>query len=97
MLGVIASVKVQEGKTEEFEAVVSDLAKAVAANEPDCTAFQVCKVRNAPGEYKILEIYRSKDAFKAHAKSEHFTAAVPKMEATFAAPMGVEILEGLGS
>ena len=96
MLGVIASVKVQEGKTEEFEAVISALASAVKANEPDCTTFQVCKVRNAPGEYKILEVYASKDAFKAHAKSAHFTDAVPKMEATFAQPMGVEILEGLG-
>jgi len=95
MYGVIASVKVKEGQTEEFEKVAGALAKSVASNEPDCKNFEVFKVRNAPGQYKILEIYTSKDAFKAHVGAPHFKDAQPKMEATFAEPMAVEMMEGI--
>jgi len=95
MYGVIASVKVKEGQIEEFEKVVGALAKSVAADEPECKNFEVFKVRNAPGQYKILEIYNSKDAFKAHVGAAHFKDAQPKMEATFAEPMAVEMMEGI--
>jgi quinol monooxygenase YgiN len=95
MYGVIALMKVKESQIEEFEKAAGDLSRAVAANEPENRAFEVFKVRNAPGQYKILEVYTSKDAFKAHVGTDHFKAAMPKMEATFAEPMEGELLEGL--
>jgi quinol monooxygenase YgiN len=95
MYGVIASVKVKDGQVEEFEKVVGALARDVAANEPDNKTFEVFKVRNAPGQYKILEVYASKDAFKSHVGAAHFKDAQPRMEATFAEPMAVEMMEGL--
>jgi len=95
MYGVIALMTVKESQIDEFEKAVSELAKAVAANEPENRAFEVFKVRNTPGRYKLLEIYTSKDAFKVHVGSDHFKVAMPKMEATFAEPMEGELLEGL--
>jgi (4S)-4-hydroxy-5-phosphonooxypentane-2,3-dione isomerase len=95
MYGVIALTKVKERQIEEFEKVAGVLAKSVAANEPDNKAFDVFKVRNAPGQYKIFEVYNSKDAFKAHVGTEHFKTAMPEMEATFAESMEGELLEGL--
>lgn len=36
-IGVIATIPVQEGKNEEFEAVFMALAAQVVANEPGCS------------------------------------------------------------
>lgn len=95
MYGVIATCKVKEDKIAEFEAVVAALGAAVAKDEPENRGYNVFKVRNAPGPYKILEVYASKDGFKAHVAAAHFQAAQPKMEATFAEPMAVELMEGV--
>ena len=35
-IGVIATIPVQEGKNDEFEAVFMELASQVLANEPGC-------------------------------------------------------------
>ncbi|MBP9232075.1 MAG: antibiotic biosynthesis monooxygenase, partial [Phenylobacterium sp.] len=41
MIGVIAVLKVAEGKNAEFEAIFTDLAKQVRANEPGNIAYQL--------------------------------------------------------
>ena len=45
MIGVVATLKVQDGKQGEFEAVFSDLAKQVRANEPGNIVYQLTKSR----------------------------------------------------
>jgi quinol monooxygenase YgiN len=95
MFGVIAVANVKESEIAQFEDVASQLARDVKANEAECATFQVFKIKGQAGGYKILEIYQSKDAFKAHVKSDHFVAAQPKMDACFETPMQVETLEGL--
>jgi len=71
-VGIIATLKVQEGKDKDFEAIFHDLAKAVRANEPGNRLYQVCKSRKDPNAYVVMEIYESDEALKAHGASEHF-------------------------
>ena len=71
-VGVIATLKVQEGKEKDFEAIFHDMAKAVRANEPGNKLYQVCKSRKEPYSYVVMEIYENDDALKAHGASDHF-------------------------
>ena len=71
-VGVIATLKIQEGKSMDFEAIFRDLAKAVRTNEPGNKLYQVCKSRKDPNTYVVMEIYENDDALKAHGASDHF-------------------------
>jgi len=95
MIGVIATLRVQEGKTDEFERVFAELAGEVRAREPGNVAYQLCRSRTEPGTYKVLELYRDEDALKAHGASEHFRAAGPALGAVLAGRPDVEYLDGV--
>jgi quinol monooxygenase YgiN len=71
-VGIVATLKVQEGKNADFEAIFRDLAKAVRANEPGNKLYQVCKSRKDANTYVVMEIYENDDALKAHGASEHY-------------------------
>lgn len=94
-IGVIARIVVQEGKTAEFEAVFTDLARQVRANEPGNIAYQLTKSRTEPNVYKVLEIYKDQDALTAHASAEHFKAAGPSLGAVLAGRPEIEYLDAV--
>lgn len=71
-VGVVATLKVREGKEADFESVFIELAKAVRANEPGNRLYQVCRSRKDKQTYVVMEIYESDEALKAHGASEHF-------------------------
>ncbi len=71
-VGIIATIKVQDGKDKDFEAVFRDLAKAVRTNEPGNKLYQLCKSRKDANTYVVMEIYESDEALKAHGASEHY-------------------------
>jgi len=95
MIGVVATLKVQEAKADEFEAVFRDLTAQVKANEPGCLTYQLTKSRNEPNTYKVLEIYASEDALKHHAGTEYFVAAMPKMGPCLAGPPHIDTLDAV--
>ena len=95
MIGVVATIKVQEGKGPEFEGVFRDLAAKVKANEPGNLMYQVCKSRTEANTYKVLELYASEDALKAHGASDHFKAAGPGIGACLAGRPEVEYLDAV--
>lgn len=72
MIAIVATLKIQEGKAEEFEAVVKQLMAAVRANEPGNQVYQFARSRSEPNVYKVLEIYADQDAVAAHRGAEHF-------------------------
>ena len=41
MIGVVAKLKIQDGKQAEFEQVAKDLMAKVKANEPGCLTYQL--------------------------------------------------------
>ena len=70
-IGMIARIKIQEGKNDEFEAVFKKLEAAGAENEDGCN-FYSCHRTEDPNVYVVLEQYKDGDAMAAHGKSDHF-------------------------
>jgi quinol monooxygenase YgiN len=95
MIGVIATLKVAEGKNAEFEAVFTDLAKQVRANEPGNLAYQLTKSRTDPQIYKVLELYKDQDALAAHGGTDYFKAAGAKMGPCMGGRPEIEYLDAV--
>lgn len=96
MIGVIATLRVQDGKSDEFERVFAELAAKVRASEPGNITYQLCRSRSEAHTYKVLELYRDEDALKAHGASEHFKAAGPALGAVLAGRPEIEYLDAVG-
>ena len=94
-IGVIATLKVQDGKGDEFEAVFRDLAAQVRANEPGNKLYQVFKSRKEANTYVVMEIYQDQGALEAHGKSDHFRAAGPKLGPTMAGRADVQYFDAI--
>ena len=95
MIGVIATMKIQDGKAAEFEQTFADLSAQVKANESGCVIYQLTKSRTDPNTYKVLELYASQDDLKAHGQSEYFKAAGPKLGAVLAGRPEIEYLDAV--
>jgi quinol monooxygenase YgiN len=95
MIGVIAVLKVAEGKNAEFEAIFTDLAKQVRANEPGNLAYQLTKSRTDPQTYKVLELYKDQESLSAHGQTDYFKAAGAKMGPTMGGRPEIEYLDGV--
>jgi quinol monooxygenase YgiN len=95
-IGVIATLKIQDGKVEEFEAFATELAKQVRANEPGNLAYQLTKSRTEPNTYRFLELYKDQDALPHHGGTDYFKAAGPKFAAVLAGRPEIEYLDGVG-
>ncbi len=94
-IGLIATMTVQDGKGEEFEAIFRELEKLVRANEPGNLCYKLTKSRTEPNVYKVLEVYADQDALTAHGQSEHFKANSPKMGPCLAGRPTLELLDGV--
>lgn len=95
MIGVVAILKVAPDKTADFEAVFLNLAAKVKANEPGCLIYQLTKSRAEPGTYKVLELYASEAALKAHGSSDYFKAAGAAMGPFMAGRPEIEYLDAV--
>ncbi|MGA0603034.1 putative quinol monooxygenase [Caulobacter sp. KR2-114] len=94
-IGLVATLKVQDGKGPELEAVFRELAPLVRANEPGNLLYQLTKSRTDANTYKVLEIYQDQEALGAHGASEHFKALSPKMGACLAGRPDLEFLDSV--
>lgn len=84
MIGVVATLKVQDGKQSDFEAVAKDLMAKVNANEPGCLMYQLFKEKGSEDTYIFMERYATSDDLKAHGQTEYFKAAGPNLGACLA-------------
>jgi quinol monooxygenase YgiN len=95
MIGIVATLKVQEGKGPDFEAVFLELASKVRANEPGNIFYQLTKSRADADTYKVLELYKDQDALSAHGQTDHFKDLGRKMGAFLAGRPDVEYLDAV--
>jgi quinol monooxygenase YgiN len=95
MIGIIATLKVQDGKNADFEAAFKEAMAAVRANEPGNIVYQVVKSRADPNTYKVLELYKDQDAVAAHSASDHYKALGPKLGPCLAGRPEIELLDGV--
>ena len=95
MIGVVATLKVQDGKQQDFEKIFLDLAQQVRANEPGTLVYQLTKSRNDATVYKVLELYKDQDALSAHGQTDYFKAAGAKMGPCMGGRPEIEYLDGV--
>jgi quinol monooxygenase YgiN len=95
-IGVFATLKVKEGQEQAFEAVFTELAKAVRANEPGNTLYQLVRSRTEKGAYHVMEIYKDDAALAAHRGADHFKAAGPKLAPCMAGAPQVQVFDTVG-
>lgn len=95
MIGVVAVLKVQDGKGEAFEAVFKELAGKVRAHEPGNLLYQLTKSRTEANTYKVLELYKDQNALSAHGQSDYFKDLGRQMGASMAGRPEVEYLDAV--
>ena len=94
-IGVIATLTVQDGKNEEFEAVFATLAEQVLANEAGAIFYSLHRSKSDGNVYKVLEQYSDQAALDAHGQTDYFKAAGLKLGACLAAKPDVEVLDAV--
>ena len=81
MIGLIAKLKVLEGKGPEFEKLFKPLSDIVNSDaEPGNLLYTLCKSRTDPNTYVVMELYRDQAAVDEHPKTKHFTELFPKLQ-----------------
>ncbi|HEY7900373.1 MAG TPA: putative quinol monooxygenase [Caulobacteraceae bacterium] len=95
MIAIVATVKVQDGKGPEFEAVFGRLAAAVRADEPGNHLYQLARTRTDAQTYKVLELYSDEAAVEAHRASAHFRDIGREMGSFMAGRPEVEFLDAI--
>ena len=94
-VGIIAILRVQEGKNDEFEKVFAELTEQVLSNEEGCTFYALHRSQSDPQEYKVLEQYKSMEDVAAHREMPHFKQANVKLAQLVAGPPSIEVLDGV--
>jgi quinol monooxygenase YgiN len=92
-IGIIATLKVQDGKGAELEGVFGELSAQVRAGEPGNKLYQLCKSRADANTYVVMEIYADQEAVEAHRAAEHFKAAGPKLAACLAGRPDIQLFD----
>ncbi len=95
MIGIVATLKVQDGKGAEFEPLFNELAQKVRANEPGNLLFQLTRSRTDANTYKVLELYRDQEALNAHGQTEYSRELGRKMVPFMAGRPELEYLDAV--
>jgi len=91
-VGIVAHLKVKDGKQAEFESAFLELQAAVKKNEPGALQYEVFKSKSDPTMYVVMEQYKSDEDLAAHRTTPHMAAAGPKLGAVLDGRPQVEIL-----
>ncbi|MDP5053078.1 MAG: antibiotic biosynthesis monooxygenase [Congregibacter sp.] len=94
-IGVIATLKIQEGKNAEFEQIFAGLAQKVLAHESGCVFYALHRSKSDSQEYKVLEQYASEADLATHGKTEYFQAANKALAPLVAAAPHIELLDAV--
>lgn len=93
MIGVTATLEIQDGKQAEFEAVAKDLMAQVKANEPGCLTYQLYKKKGSETTYVFMEQYASAEALASHGQTDYFKASGAKMGPCLAGAPDIQYLD----
>ena len=72
MMVRISEIEVDEKYLEHYKAILKDEAEASVRLEPGVIAIFPMYQRDKDTEFRILEMYASREAYEAHLKTPHF-------------------------
>ena len=74
-IGLVATLKVQPEKADEFAKIFSELRAQVKANEKGCLQYDFFKSKSEEGTFIVMEQYATQADLDAHGKTDYFRAA----------------------
>lgn len=95
MIGMVATLRVQEAKAEQFEDAYRELMELVRAEEPGCLVYQLTKSRSEANVYKVLELYIDQAALAAHGQHVGMREAFTRMRDCLSSRPEIEYLDGV--
>lgn len=95
MMGIVATLKVKEGKEAVLEAEVKSMMATMETAEPGCLQFDMFTHSSEPGTYVMMERYADQAAVDAHMNSAHFQTLVKNLQDVLAGPPDVSILNAV--
>lgn len=93
MIGVIATIRVKDGKAAAFEQVFRALATEVRAKEPGVLVYEMTRSRTEANLYKAFEIYRDQATVDAHGATDYFRRGYAELLELIEGEMGIEMLD----
>lgn len=93
---IVATLPIQDGKTDEFEKVFAGLAEQVLANEPGCKRYELCRSTVNKNTYVVVEYYVDQPAIDHHGKTPYFLESFGKMGPLLAGAPAIEFFQSKG-
>ena len=93
MIGVIATLKIKEGKSTDFEAVANQLVEKVNANEEGVVYYDLYKQDDTT--YIFLERYKDQAALDIHRQTDYFKAIGAQLGAFLTGAPDVNVLKSV--
>ena len=90
MIGVVATLKIKEGKAAEFETVANQLVEKVNANEEGVIYYDLYKQDDTT--YLFLEKYKDQAALDIHRKTDYYKSLGAQLGAFMAGAPDIKIL-----
>ena len=78
-IGIIATLKVQHDKVEEFEEAFKQLMAVVRNNEPGNNFYELHRSRDEADTYVVMEQYVDQAALDLHGKSDEFKSVSARL------------------
>lgn len=76
MFVVIVKARVKPEKVELYESTFKALRHKVLASEPGVTFYELCRVPDEPGSYRMVECYKDAQAQDEHLGQDNYQEAV---------------------
>jgi quinol monooxygenase YgiN len=87
----ILRAETRDGVDKEFEALMSDLAHRVNADEHGCESYVVTRAIGSRAHFAVHARFFDWRSFETHADTAHMQSAMPRLNALLAAPISMEI------
>jgi quinol monooxygenase YgiN len=72
MLIRISEIEIDSNYLDQYNAILKEEARASVQLEPGVIAIYPMYQKGHPTEVRILEIYKNREAYESHLKTEHF-------------------------
>jgi len=96
MIGVVAKLHIQEGKTDQAIDLIRELMKSVAEEE-GTLLYTMNREKSAPNTIVMMERYKDKAALDYHSSTPYFKAFFAKIGGLLAGKPEIRVLEEIHS
>ena len=93
MIGIIATLKIQDGKSAEFEALANQLVEKVVTNEEGAVYYDLFKQDETT--YVFLEKYKDEASLDLHRNTDYYKSIGAQLGAYMAGAPDIKVLQSV--